>query len=146
MVLVTYGHHFTEHIETMKIFTWKNVFIIITLSLFICQCLMSFLQYMGGKTDFNEATVDGEDILYPSISVCKKYTFDKQTTEQLINDKTISLEVKKNVAMNKTWSRDRLFYFMSHPTMMNLSFPCTTNDDGTDPGKPCFSFHRKSDR
>ena len=36
-----------------------------------------------------------------------------------------------------TWSRHKLFYFMTHAKMSDRSFPCTTLEGGTDPGKPC---------
>ena len=123
--------------RTMKLFTWKNVFILPIFCLFLFSCFWSFQNLLDNKTGTDEKIIDGEKILYPSITVCKKYTFDYPEIGDLILNKTASLEEKKKEALKNVWSREKLFYFVSHPTMMNLTFPCTTTDDGTDPGKPC---------
>ena len=31
----------------------------------------------------------------------------------------------------------KVIYFLSHPGMLGLNFPCLTTSDGTDPAKPC---------
>ena len=42
----------------------------------------------------------------------------------------------------QVWPRDRVVQLLSHPGMLNLTYPCVTNQDGTDPGdlirKVCF--------
>ena len=49
----------------------------------------------------------------------------------------------------QVWPRDRVVQLLSHPGMLNLTYPCVTNQDGTDPGdlirKVAFwSFPRKT--
>ena len=34
----------------------------------------------------------------------------------------------------QVWPRDRVVQLLSHPGMLNLTYPCVTNQDGTDPG------------
>ena len=43
-----------------------------------------------------------------------------------------------NSARNNSWDVERLFYFFTHPGMLDLTFPCTTILGGTSPGQPCI--------
>ena len=90
----------------------------------------------------NEKFTDVEELLYPSISICKKYTFaDKRTMWRLINDTGLSLMEKKEMALRDIWDRMKVFHFVTHPGMLNMTFPCITTNDGTDPGRLCsFPF------
>ena len=75
--------------------------------------------------------------MYPSVSVCKKYTFDIYL-DNLFEDGTANLTVVKELVIENSWNVEEVFYFLTHPTMLGLTFPCTTRLDGTDPGKPCM--------
>ena len=71
------------------------------------------------------------------MSVCKKYTFNNYI-DHIFADATLGLEeVIEKVGLE---SRDitELFYFFSHPGMLNLTFPCTTILGGNTPGRPCI--------
>ena len=74
---------------------------------------------------------------YPSISVCKRYIYDNTyKTEELLKNASVKLWMKKKAVMENTWNRDELMFFLNHPQMLNLTFPCTSRN-GIDPGKPC---------
>ena len=79
---------------------------------------------------------DPDKILYPSVTLCKKYTFDEYIDETFKEESTNLTYVQDKVDLN-TWPIERLFYFFSHPGQLELRFPCTTGLGGTDPGKPC---------
>ena len=58
-----------------------------------------------------------------------------------IMDHNVSVLDTKFALLENVWRREKLFYFVNHPRMMNLTFPCTTLEGGTYPGKPCaFPF------
>ena len=79
-------------------------------------------------------------VLYPSVTVCKKFTFDTYL-DSIFDKIPINLTEVKGLAIANSWDIENVFYFLSHPHMLGLSFPCTTQTDGTDPGKPCvFPF------
>ena len=72
-----------------------------------------------------------ESILYPSITICYKYSFekslfnfnDKNSSEK--DDHDISEFVYKTIK-NHLWSLEDQIYFFTQPGVMNLTFPCTT--------------------
>ena len=75
-------------------------------------------------------------IMYPSISICKKYAFETlvfETGEENMDINHLVQSVQKH-----TWGLDQLFYFFTHPGSLNKSFPCTTTLGGTTPGRPCI--------
>ena len=78
------------------------------------------------------------DVQYPSVTVCKKYTFDYYIDEIFKNDSELTLAEVIKTARNHSWDVERLFYFFTHPGMLGLTFPCTTILGGTSPGKPCI--------
>ena len=58
-----------------------------------------------------------------------------------ILDSNVSVLDTRSAIVENVWRREKVFHFFSHPKMLNLSFPCTTLEGGTDPGKPCaFPF------
>ena len=74
--------------------------------------------------------------MYPSISICKKYSFDLtylnfadyeqedvSTFVWWLNESTVGIEDQ--------------FYFFTLPGVKNLTFPCTTTPGGMTPGRPC---------
>ena len=78
------------------------------------------------------------EVQYPSVSVCKKYTFDDYIDNIFNNDSNLTLAEVIETARTNSWDVERLFYFLTHPGMLGLTFPCTTVLGGTSPGKPCI--------
>ena len=76
-------------------------------------------------------------MLYPSVSVCKKYTFEKNLN-YLFDKDSVNLTEVKELVIENSWNVEEVFYFLTHPSMLGMTFPCTTRLDGTDPGKPCM--------
>ena len=108
--------------------------------LFFWECSLSTIKFLSGKTSYFNTIKDMERLLYPSVTVCKKYTFDDYLDNMFFN-KPINLTEIKQVAIKYSWDIEEVFYFLTHPNMLDLNFPCTTKPDGTDPGKPCvFPF------
>ena len=75
--------------------------------------------------------------LYPSVSVCKKYTFNNYI-DHIFADGDLELkDVIEKVGL-ESLDIEELFFFFSHPGMLNLTFPCTTILGGNSPGRPCI--------
>ena len=77
---------------------------------------------------------------HPSISICPKYMFKKVPfMKQLFSN--ASNAAKKILVDQNRWTKQEVFYFVNHPGMLDLRYPCVTVNDGADPGKPCsFPF------
>ena len=82
-------------------------------------------------------------VMYPSVSVCRKYAFDQQSLDfeyyYYYEDKGVNTFIgwinDYSVGMEKQ------FYFFTLPGVENLTFPCTTKLGGMTPGRPCvFPF------
>ena len=84
-----------------------------------------------------------EKVMYPSVSVCRKYAFDQQSLDfeyyYYYEDKGVNTFIG--------WINDysvgieKQFYFFTLPGVENLTFPCTTKLGGMTPGRPCvFPF------
>ena len=115
----------------------NTFFFAILFALFLWQSLMATLKYMEFATIMSTSSSDEGSILFPSISVCKKYSFNTYAALSIKNT-SMSLSEKIILLQKYLWTRNETFYFANHPGMFNASFPCTTQDDiGTDPGKPC---------
>ena len=121
----------------------KNLFntfcMIVLLILFIWQTMCATLKYLGKTTITSTSHIDEDSILFPSITVCKKY-FLGYYDEDIYNASMLIPQISR--LNDSVWRRNEVFYFFSHTNMFNLSFPCTTvNGMGTSPGKPCsFPF------
>ena len=76
-------------------------------------------------------------LLYPSVSVCKKYTFNNYI-DDIFADGSLGLQDVIDRVRMESLDIEQLFYFFSHPEMLGLTFPCTTILGGTTPGKPCI--------
>ena len=115
----------------------NTFFLAILFSLFMWQTIFATLKYLEFTTIMSTSNSDEGSILFPSISVCKKYSFNTYAAQSIRNT-SMSFSEKINLLKEKLWTRNETFYFANHPGMFNVSFPCTTQDDtGTDPGKPC---------
>ena len=121
----------------MKSHLFFNILIFcVLLGLFIWQCSLSISKFMRNKTSFYNTIKSKDTILYPSVTVCKKYTYEKNL-DYLFHDGTLRLSEIKEEVIKNSLDVEKVFYFFTHPGMLGLTFPCTTNLDGTDPGKPC---------
>ena len=122
----------------MKLKNMMNILVMmILLALFMRQCSISITKFFSNKTTFHTTSREEDMVLYPSVSVCKKYTFDTYF-DYLFDGKTSNLSEIKKLVRNNSWDIEKVFYFFSHPGMLGLTFPCTTTLDGGDPGKPCM--------
>ena len=97
----------------------------------------SIEKYLQGRTKYVSHVDDAEQVQYPSISVCPKYTFKEATVTTDLMSTNMSLNEKKRLALENIWKKEEVFHFLSHPGIRGLRFPCVTRNDGTDPGKPC---------
>ena len=113
---------------------------IVLFALFVWQTLHATLKYLDKTTITSTSDIDDGTILFPSITVCKKYS--QFNLESYLMNKSINVSDKIMRYHNITWSKHEVFYFFSHPHMFDKSFPCTTMEGrGTSPGKPCsFPF------
>ena len=107
------------------------------LVLLLCVTLFqSGLKYSKRNTSFQKTTVNQEKILYPSVSICRKYTFDNYIDEDLLNP-TVTLSKKQDLIRNNSWLRERAIFFLGHAGMLGLTYPCLTTMGGTDSAKLC---------
>ena len=123
-----------------KIHVVNVCFLILLFSLFLWQTYSASCKYLAGNTITSSTSVDDGSILFPSVTVCKKYFNGLE--EEEIRNMSLSMEDKLARLHGQVWNRSEVFHFVSHPDMFNLSFPCTTlASTDTTPGKPCtFPF------
>ena len=122
----------------MKFLAYLNFFIfILLLGLFIWQLTLSIFKYLSWKTSFYNTVAEEETNLYPSVTVCKKYTFDSYLDYMFQDTTSSSADDIKKAVLENSWGVEEVFYFFTHPGMFGLRYPCTTMIDGSDPGKPC---------
>ena len=99
--------------------------------------ISAILKYSEKQTIASTYFTDDGSILFPSITVCKKYLIGPSAHQ--FRNTSMPIEDKINQLHRNTWRRNEVFYFFSHPKMFNLSFPCTSVEGrGTTPGKPCI--------
>ena len=122
----------------MKIkFLSDSLFLIILFALFLWQTFHATLKYLDGTISTSISSVDDGTILFPSVTVCKKYFFVPP-----IKNETNATDLM-NALQDNTWKKRELFYFVSHANMFYLTFPCNTMDGaGNQNGKPCTFPHR----
>ena len=82
-----------------------------------------------------------ETILYPSITICYKYSFENDLFNEILNttepdDQDVSEFIHETIKSH-LWSLEDEIYFFTQPGVMNLTFPCTTTLGGLTPGRPC---------
>jgi len=120
----------------MAFFVYFKVAVMLAmLLLFLLEANQSWSKWKEKKTSITDAVVHVEEILYPSISFCKRYTYDDFIDADLLNSSSFNTALSLITA--QVWPRGRVVQMLSHPRMLNLTYPCVTNQDGTDPGKPC---------
>ena len=104
---------------------------------FLTLTYLSVVRYLGMETSYHVYFEDEKTILYPSVSICKRYAFDMDGEVKFLEFENKTTENVIEMVLNNSWNIDDQFYFFTHPGMMNLTFPCTTTLGGTSPGKPC---------
>ena len=57
-------------------------------------------------------------MVYPSVTVCKKYTFEKYI-DDIFGNKSLSLADVVRTADSQSWDVQELFYFFSQPNKIN---------------------------
>ena len=118
-------------------------------ALFLWQTVFAIMKYLEKTTVVHTINIDEDLILFPSITVCKKVS--NGLYEREIKDSSANIDDKIYKLHFNAWTKNEIFYFFSHPTMFNQSFPCTTLEGtGTSPGKPCsfplFEFGEISEK
>ena len=135
---------------------------------FVTIVAYSTSKYLKYKTSFQRTTTHEEMILYPSISFCKKWTYENYMDGQILNENISFQDIREKI-VSEIWSRNKVVhflrwklslkrsemslngvkfcailsknrnkYFFSHPGMFNMTFPCTTTLGATDPARWLF--------
>ena len=133
---------------------FRTIFITALFTLFLQQSITAVIKFLDGKTSyhitlkvlstnhlpvnllFKNNVQERTSLVYPSVTVCKKYTFNEYIDDIFLN-KSLSLEEVVETATAQSWDVEELFYFFSQPNRRRARFPCTTVYGGTRPGQPC---------
>ena len=116
---------------------WINSFIVVSLfGLFLWQSIIALSKYLERTTITSTSNFDNGAILFPSVTVCKRYVSGFYDND--LKNVTLDIQQKINQFRKTVWRKKDVFYFFSHTNMFNLTFPCTTKDGiGNTPGKAC---------
>ena len=68
-------------------------------------------KYLKYKTSFQRTTRHEELVLYPSISICKIWTYDNYIDEQILNENVTFANVRE-LGVSEVWERGRVIYFL----------------------------------
>lgn len=117
------------------------------MSIFLWQATIVIEKYQTKLTSLQESLKDSGTLRYPSVTFCSKYTWESFPGVLEILNKNMSMDFYdiKNFAQSNYWTREKVFTFFSHQSVVpNNSFPCNTVG-GSKTGKPCsFPFIYKS--
>ena len=103
-----------------KIMKWsfivvaRYIIIAFLLGLFLHQSYTALAKFQESKTSYHISLKEVEKILYPSVSVCKKYTFQKYI-DNIFGNESLSLQDIIETANRESWDIQELFHFFSHP-------------------------------
>ena len=111
---------------TKMVIHFKLLLFILLLFLFLWQSFIPIQKFSRGNTSMFTSVEEEDTLLYPSVTVCKKYTFVQYIDNIILNESVTLGDTKAAIAEN-AWKREKVFYFLSHPKMENLTFPCTYN-------------------
>ena len=94
------------------------------------------------KTKIQENKRLGKEVIqYPSVTVCAENAF-KKYLDGIIESGNSSVDEIEYLVKSNTWKKNETFYFLNHKTRSNGGFPCMTEKESNDPGKPCvFPFY-----
>ena len=119
-----------------KVYFINGLCLLVLFAIFSWETISAILKYSERQTLASTYFTDDGSILFPSITVCKKYLIGPGATQ--LGNISMPIEAKVDRLHMNTWRRNEVLYFISHPNMFNLSFPCTSVEGrGTTPGKPC---------
>ena len=118
-----------------------KILLLFYLGLFLYFISTSLVKYFRGTSTYITKLDDATLIQYPSISVCTRYTSKKDPFNKATLYSNLSLNENKKLVSENIWNKSEVFYFVNHPGMLDMRFPCVTINDADDPGKPCsFPF------
>ena len=126
---------FSHLLTNMKFLYFKTFLLCVLFAAFMYELVISLMKYSHMNTGFHISSWHQEEVLYPSLTVCKKPTFGEYIDDQILNASEFS--TLQSLVSSHAWTREQVFYFLSHPRMLGLSYPCTTTWGGVEPGKPC---------
>ena len=113
----------------------RVVLTILLASCFAAMILISVQKQWSGETWVKNEVIEVEKVLYPSVSVCRKYPFNTDLSPALTDlSGNFSTVAKLSLAMDNVWQKEKLFYFVNHPGTTNDTFPCAVfggSDAGT---------------
>ena len=92
---------------------FKYSVLVILVVLFCTILFQSGLKYRKKITSYQKTSVNEDKLLYPSVSICKKYTFDDYIDEELLN-RTFSMSEKQDLIQQNSWLRERVIIFLCH--------------------------------
>ena len=120
----------------VKFFLTFSLFVI-----FASQSWTTVRKYLERKTLYQITTRDEENILFPSITFCKKFMYTQREFLSILRAKEVDVKRVKEYFRNVTFSRSELVTFLNMNTVEGSnSFPCNTVT-GVSPGGPCqFPF------
>ena len=115
----------------------KYFFIILLLVIFAYQSWKTVSKYLERKTMYQITTKDDDNILFPSITFCKKFMYTQRDFLSLFQNGKVEVQNAKEYFKNVTLSRSELVTFLNMNTIEGSnSFPCNTLT-GLRPGAPC---------
>ena len=68
-------------------------------------------KYLKYNTSFERTTTQEEMVLYPSISFCKKWTFDNYIDELILDEDETFSDIRDLIA-SEVLDRKRVIYFL----------------------------------
>ena len=78
---------------------------------FVTIVAFSTSKYLTYKTSFQRTTTHEEMVLYPSISFCKKWTYDHFIDEQIRNENNSFPEIRDTIE-SEVWARKKVVHFL----------------------------------
>ena len=88
-----------------------TVLLVNLIAAFVTIVGYSTSKYLTYKTSFQRTTVHEEMVLYPSISFCKKWTYDHYIDEQILNENISFPEIRDEIK-SEVWSRSKVVHFL----------------------------------
>ena len=98
---------------------FKAFVLLILFGLFLWLGIVNpMAKYLSKKTSIQILSYDMKEPLYPSMSVCKKYTFSNYLEPIMLSNKSTYANVANSIESN-LWTRDKVFFFLNHPGKPN---------------------------
>ena len=78
---------------------------------FVTIVAYSTSKYLKYKTSFQRTTTHEEMVLYPSISFCKKWTYESYMDGQILNENITFQDIREKI-VSEIWSRNKVVHFL----------------------------------